>query len=163
MEIRVYYKKEKVKKALERAHVDEGMQGEKFDRIFGWGGFTKDKEFPELVYHSLNSTVNTSPSVVKDLEPVEVSLHDLLPPHKNPHIKQGSGQDEQNRFEVTHTTRREYGGEQYGHRQFPTISIWIKGTDLQQVLSCYDKIRKGELGGSWEPPTPQLEQEKKES
>lgn len=149
MKIWVFYTASSLYRRLKKAGIMKKEETTVSDYSTGYFTFKRD---PSLAYVELKSLIDPLPGLVKGLKIQRISLHDMLPLEQNPHISQAQGKFGESRYEVSRGIEKYTG--QVG--QFSStdafravVRIKIRGNNLQSVMDCYDKIRKGEHADEW--------------
>lgn len=118
---------------------------------------------PALLYVQLITTVDSLPVTLSDCTPKLVTLHENLLRDENPHIYQTGGEKDGIMFEISIQPRSEM--KNIDEPRF--LSIWIRGSKLDEVIAFYREIREGKAGAAWDPVNKpkdcSTDQEKKEA
>lgn len=155
MEARVYFDRAEVLKALKEHKMEIGGEEDGFFYTSAGGCYVVgESSEPDLAYFKITEYLDLEiHPFLAELQFSKITLFDTLSKEENLHIKQGTGREGKTLWSIT-----------YGDKKFdaPTacttswayayksvIRIRIKGTSLDSVKACYDKIRKGEMENIW--------------
>ncbi|MCI5108334.1 MAG: hypothetical protein MRY49_00615 [Candidatus Pacebacteria bacterium] len=142
MKINVYFRKASVHRRLEKGNIPMFSPdiGDDPWRYGSWGPFFVLEKGDDVAYCSLKTPFSELPALAQGLKPVRITLHTSIPFSKNRHIRAGHGAFGNSEWSIDVAS---------GAKDVYRVYIDIKGTNLQSVITCYEKIRAGQIGGTW--------------
>jgi hypothetical protein len=159
MEAKIYFKREPavMNRLKEAGMIKDGKESPVYDFFragIGGGMLIIAKECPEFVYLKADNIMDIEvPEVFRGLDVAGVTISDVLLKEENDHIAQGAESKNKTAYSVTYAdekfeppTKCEFSNAS-AYRSL--VKIWVKSTDVQAAIDCYNRIREGKTSNKW--------------